>query len=286
MDNFLEPTQPNQNGEDKPRRYYPPPNEAFLVLAATLVMTMIFGAILVTNSGRVGLFMTELLFIFPPIIYLQVKKYDLKRCLRLNKVPLPQLFTSLIIGVALVVFLDEVDRIMNLIFPMPAEVQQALMDFVTLDSWSDYLIVGGGTVFIAAICEESLFRGFMQVSMEAFGSVTKAVLFGALLFALAHFNPWWMLQIVLLGVILGYISWRTNSIFPCMLIHAVHNAIALSVSGSLEGEGWEWYSSGTHVSPEILIFAGALLFLGFKLLIRQTEHTFPSGSDSDETTTA
>lgn len=262
--------------QDQKRPYYPPPNEAFLVLVAALVGTMVVGYLLVNTTGKMGLFLTELLFIFPPIVYLQLKGYDIARCLRWNAVSPRVLFTAFLIGLALIVLLDEADRLMNLIFPMPEDVQEVLLDFVKLETWSDYLLIGSGAIFAAAICEESLFRGFMQVSMEAFGSVTKAVLFGALLFALAHFNPWWLVQILLLGVFLGFVSWRANSVIPAMLIHAMNNGVALFTGGALTGEGWEWYTAGNHVSPAILIFSIALIFLSVKYFLRQTESTFPS----------
>ncbi len=228
-------------------------------MIVALVGTMIAGTLLVNTTGKMGLFLTELLYIFPPIIYLQLKGYDVARCLRWNPVSPRVLVTSILIGLALIVLLDEADRIMNLIFPMPEDVKDVLMDFIKLESFSDYLLVGSGAIIAAAVCEEALFRGFMQVSMEAFGSVTKAVLFGALLFAIAHFNPWWMVQIFLLGVFLGFISWRSNSILPAILIHALNNGIALFTGGVLAGEGWGWYTAGEHVSPAILIFSIALL---------------------------
>ena len=262
-------------GNSQKRPYYPPPNEVFLVLVVSLVGTMIAGAILVNSSGRVGLFLTEILFILPPVIYLQVKRYDIKRCLRWNGVTLPVLFSAFLIGLALIVLLDEADRLVAIIFPMPENIQKVLMEFIQLETPSDYILVWAGAVFAAAICEESLFRGFMQVSMEAFGSVTRAVLFGALLFALAHFNPWWMMQILLLGVFLGFVSWRANSVIPAIFIHGMNNGLALMAGGSLEGEKWAWYNSGQHVSPACLIGAAALLFVGIRFFLRLTETTFP-----------
>lgn len=261
------PEQPSTRPE------YPPPNEAFWVLVIALVGALIGGASL-ANLGKPGLFASELIFLLPPLVYLQVKGYNIKRCLRWNQVNLTVLIATVIIGLSLIVLLDEVDRLVNMIYPMPEELQKILTDFLKLKTFTDYLVVGLGVVLAAAICEESLFRGFLQVSFEAYGSVTRAVLLGSLLFALAHFNPWWMIQILILGVFLGFVSWRSNSAIPGMLIHGMNNGLALLTGGALEGEKWVWYNAGDHVSPSVLITALALLFLGLKYFLRITEFSF------------
>jgi hypothetical protein len=267
--------------EEKPARPpYPPPNEAFLVLVVALASAMITGTLLM-KTGNSAAVLIEVLFIIPPVIYLKIRGYDLRRCLRLHPVPWMQVLWVMMIALALVILLDEADRLINLIFPMPQEVREALQDLFTVKSTSELILVWIGTVFTAAIAEEALFRGFMQVSMEAYRGVTKAVLFSALLFALAHFNPWWMIQILILGVFLGFISWRADSVIPCMVVHGFQNALALLTGGAIEEEKWAWFSSGNHVSPSVLIAAGALLFIGMKAFLRQTEYTF-SAKPPDE----
>lgn len=271
-----------QNGEGRKRPYYPPPNEAFMVLVAALVSALIIGTALAT-LGKGGVFLLEGLFLIPPLIYLHLKRYNIKRCMRWNTVTLPQIFTALLIGLALIVLLDEADRVINIFFPMPAELQELLKDYLKPETFSDYVILFTGTVLVAAICEESLFRGFIQVSMEAYGGITRAVLFSALLFALAHFNPWWMVQILLLGVFLGFISWRSNSAIPSICVHGLNNALALLSGGTIEGEEWAWYNSGKHVAPTVLIASAALLFIGIRLFLRTTEITFPKDTVANET---
>jgi len=265
--------QPPSSEQIPPRLLYPPPQEAFLVLLVSLVAALVGGAALVTLH-KTGVFLTELLFLIPPWIYLRRKGYGLRRCLRWNNVPIALLLAAILIGLSLTVLLDEVDRIVNHFYPMPEELQKVLLDFLELKTLTDYLIIGSGVILAAAICEESLFRGFIQVSLEAYGPVNRAVLFSGLLFSLAHFNPWWMIQILILGVFLGFLSWRSNSSIPGMFIHAINNGLALFTGGSMEGDKWAWYNMGHHVSPVILIAAAALLFVGLKFFARLTEGSF------------
>jgi uncharacterized protein len=268
-----------------PQPLYPPPGEAFLVLVTALVATIMIG-VSTAAMGRVGLFLSEIFFLVPPLFYLKRRGFEIKRCLRWNSVPVTVLISTILIGLALVILLDELDRVMSLVFPMPDDLQKALTGFFALNTWQDYLIVGFGVVVIAAVCEESLFRGFMQLSFEAHGNVTRAVLITALFFAVAHFNPWWMVQILILGVVLGFISWRSGSSFPGMIVHGLNNALALAVGGDTTGSKWGWYNTGHHVSPTILVAAGTMLFLGFKFFLRSTENSFQEDIVPVETPTA
>ncbi|MCX6641577.1 MAG: type II CAAX endopeptidase family protein [bacterium] len=271
--------------DPKPHRLFPPPNEAFLVLFTAVAATLSIG-VLLAKLGNEGIFLSEALFIIPPLIYLKLRKYPIKRCFRWNAISPLTLISTILIGLSLVVLLDEADRLLNMFFPMPQELQQSLNDFLNLQTLKDYLLVGFGVVLAASICEESLFRGFLQLSLEAHGRVNRAVLFGALLFALAHFNPWWMVQILILGVFLGFISWRADSTIPGMVIHGMNNTLAL-FSGGIEPKSQiNWYTWGDHVSPAILIGAAALLFIGLKLFLRTTEMTFSSIAEAHDTSTS
>jgi uncharacterized protein len=271
--------------KEPPKPLYPPTGEAFLVLITALAATIMIG-VSTGAMGRVGLFLSEIFFLVPPIFYLHRRGFEIKRCLRWNSVPLTVFISTILIGIALVIILDELDRVMGIVFPMPVDLQKALTGFFALHTWKDYLIVGFGVVVIAAVCEESLFRGFMQVSFEAHGNVTRAVLITSLFFAVAHFNPWWMVQILILGVVLGFISWRSGSSFPGMMIHGINNALALAAGGDTTGSKWAWYNTGNHVSPAVLVGAGTMLFLGFKFFLRSTENTFIEDIISDETPAA
>ena len=45
-----------------------------------------------------------------------------------------------------------------------------------------------------------------------------------------HFNPFWTIQIYLLGVVLGFLSWKTKSVIPSILLHSLNNGSAYILS--------------------------------------------------------
>ena len=106
----------------------------------------------------------------------------------------------------------------------------------------------------------------MQKGLEkAWGDVTKAILFSSLFFAVIHFNPFWIIQIYLLGVLLGFLAWKTNSIIPCIVFHMIINATSLFFT-SIEDILEPIILWNGHINP-ILIFIGTVSFwYGFKRL--------------------
>jgi len=115
-----------------------------------------------------------------------------------------------------------------------------------------------------------LFRGFLRNALEEKMDITRAVLATAFIFSLFHINPWWLVQIVLLGVILGVMAWKSNSIFPSAMVHAINNAIALIAANLFEGQ-MAFLSWKGHVNPLLLIAAIAGLYIGMVLFYRYSE---------------
>ena len=120
----------------------------------------------------------------------------------------------------------------------------------------------GATIFvcvIAPIAEEFFFRGFIfgglrrwriEVAGRNIGTWVAAVVTG-ILFGLAHTgsaSSQYLIPLGFLGFILCLLRWRTRSLYPCMALHSVNNALALGVNQL----SWS--------APEILgLMAGSLL---------------------------
>ncbi len=83
-------------------------------------------------------------------------------------------------------------------------------------------------VVVAPIVEELQFRGVGYGLLERFGP-TAAVLLVGLAFALVHGLVAGFPVILVFGTGLAYLRSRTDSIYPCMLLHASFNAFGLFV---------------------------------------------------------
>ena len=81
----------------------------------------------------------------------------------------------------------------------------------------------------APLVEELFFRGFVfKGLLHSFLGGTGAVLVTAIVWASIHLQYDWhgMTVIFLAGLLLGYARLKTNSIYPCFLMHALMNLLA------------------------------------------------------------
>lgn len=82
------------------------------------------------------------------------------------------------------------------------------------------------TVVLAPILEETLFRGLIQGSIAERDGAVKGILISALIFGVVHFIPQQAINAFFIGIILGYIYYRTGSLLTVMILHALNNGIS------------------------------------------------------------
>ncbi len=91
-------------------------------------------------------------------------------------------------------------------------------------------------VFVGPLFEELIFRGVLWRSLRARGAVTS-ILVTSLAFALYHGDPAQAIGLLPLALLLGVLR-RAGAIAPCVLAHALNNAVAtlLALTLGLDGE--------------------------------------------------
>jgi membrane protease YdiL (CAAX protease family) len=259
---------------------FPRPLEAFLVIISsfifilliTQIALLIFGATPEgINESSTGLKMLitfgEVGLIFIPIIYIRIKKFSLQKVFRWNPVPLHIILWSIVLGLSISIIGDEMDRLITIIIPAP-EFLDEISEALRINSLADFLILVCGAVLAAAFVEESIIRGFLQKSLEKYQDVTRAVIYASLAWTIIHGVLYWAIQIFLLGIILGLLAWRSNSIVPSAIGHGINNAAAL-LFYNVNQQAFEGvYLWGNHVSPLFLIPALAGLVYGVKAFYR------------------
>jgi membrane protease YdiL (CAAX protease family) len=82
---------------------------------------------------------------------------------------------------------------------------------------------------VAPIVEELTFRGLGYSLLARYGRWTAIILVG-LTFGLAHGLVQAFPLLAAFGAGLAYLRSRVNSVYPCMLVHGVFNAVALVVA--------------------------------------------------------
>ena len=91
-------------------------------------------------------------------------------------------------------------------------------------------------VFIAPFCEEVFFRGFVLTGLLHRIPAGWAIVLSALLFATAHLDPGSFAVLFIIGLALGILRWRTDSLWPGILLHAINNGVgAVSIILVMQG---------------------------------------------------
>lgn len=86
-----------------------------------------------------------------------------------------------------------------------------------------YFIIG----LLAPLAEELVFRGAILRSLLKWNSRPwVAILISAVLFSAAHMNPAQIPHTLLIGLLLGWMYYRTDSIVPGVVFHWVNNTVA------------------------------------------------------------
>ena len=122
-----------------------------------------------------------------------------------------------------------------------------------------FFFVAIGIVGVAAIAEELLFRGFIQRIFQRNMNGALAVVLAGLIFALCHFNLPALPGVAALGVLYGYLFYRTGALWYSIIGHGVYNLVTLL---RLNAATEEEIVSTSVTSPDLgwtLVSLGVLL---------------------------
>jgi sodium transport system permease protein len=84
-------------------------------------------------------------------------------------------------------------------------------------------------VFAAApaLCEEIAYRGFILSGFSRSKRLWMAIGLSALTFGIMHMIPQQVFYASLLGLVIGLIAVRSNSLLPCILFHFIFNSLSV-----------------------------------------------------------
>ena len=118
--------------------------------------------------------------------------------------------------------------------------------------WSSFLV----TAIFAPIFEEWLCRGMILRGLLTKMKPAWAIVISALFFAVIHMNPWQALNAFAIGLIMGYIYYKTGSLWLTMLIHFVNNGTSVLMAQFSSFEDTEFWIDvmplGTYITLSIV----------------------------------
>ena len=171
--------------------------------------------------------------------------------------------TSVIIASAgAIILLSEADNLVRALLPPP---EWIVGIFRELGSTSKHLLASVFLmVIVAPLTEEIMFRGLILRGFLRRFNLAGALVASSLLFGVVHLNPWQFVSASALGLMFAWWYWRTQSLIPSLLGHALTNAMALGnqslpfrIRGFNAGEAF----GGTELQPVWFDALGLLLLV-------------------------
>lgn len=99
---------------------------------------------------------------------------------------------------------------------------------------------------VPAICEETLYRGYVMRAFQKSWGIWPAIILSGLLFGLYHVQLSNLIPLASLGMLFAYITWTTKSILPAMVAHFINNG------GSVLMGTYYPNSAFSEVTPETM----------------------------------
>ena len=136
---------------------------------------------------------------------------------------------------------------------------------------------------IAPVLEEIIFRGVILKGLLVRYSSLKAIVVSSLLFGLVHLNPWQFVSAFGMGIIGGWIFWKTNNLILPIIIH-ISNNLLFALFGMYFGTHYlidtpmqQVFGSQTNqwlaVLVAIALFSGTWYVLARRIRYNTLEHT-------------
>jgi sodium transport system permease protein len=185
-----------------------------------------------------GALVTILLFGGIPLVLASLGRYPFNSSLALRKPKMLAVAAAGLLGLTLwplayeIVIAQQALGIRAMGIDQLASIKQLINEIPEISPW----VLLFTLAIVPGICEELFFRGFLLCSLRSAISPWKAILITSLLFGLFHvitanvLAEWRFLPSTFLGLVLGWLCYRTSSVIPGMFLHVLHNGLLLMLA--------------------------------------------------------
>ena len=173
-----------------------------------------------------------LLVIVPILWYILVNECTIKEAFSRLKLRVERIDMAFLWGIIAAIIIFIVIFILEYVLILmgyQAEELSNIPDIRKLFSWPTMFFLVG----VQPIAEEFFFRGFLFEKIEKFGGGAIAIVATAFLFGLAHMSYGKLFPVImpiLIGLILGYIVYRTKNLYSSIIAHVVFNITVLTIA--------------------------------------------------------
>jgi membrane protease YdiL (CAAX protease family) len=254
-----------------------------------VITLLVFGAQITpqnVNGIRWLTMFGQLVFLLlPTLILAKLATFKSTEFLRLNKVSFLQSVLA-VVGIFSLQQILQVYMVFQDKIPIPQSIQPYLDQMKHMMEEAYKLLAGSSSfpemffvvavvALVPAFSEEILFRGLVQRNLEKSLNTTKGVIITGIVFGAFHLNPFSLVPLAAIGIYLGFLTAKSNSIFSSITAHFFNNFIAILALRFGYGDDDLITGKAAALSAEelsITFFASAVVFvLSIYYFIRVSE---------------
>ena len=174
----------------------------------------------------------------PALLVARLASADILYYMRLRRPSLPSLLVPMV-GVFSLQQMLQVYMVFQGKIPLPPEVEglvnemkeaidRTLVSLLSSHSFPEFLGVVLVIAVIPAVAEEFAFRGLIQRSFEKGIGAVRGIMTSGIIFGAFHLNPFSIVPLMALGVYLGFLAYRANSVWVSAAAHFFNNLIPVA----------------------------------------------------------
>ncbi|MBN2309330.1 MAG: CPBP family intramembrane metalloprotease, partial [Candidatus Hydrogenedentes bacterium] len=201
---------------------------ALLAFVVSSLLVFYIGAYWQSRHLLSGLLVTQWgLILLPTLTLLWYLRVDLRQSLRLHRPSAAAAAATLLIATAWIPLAIQTTSWQNRILPMPESIKEGLGQVFLPDGGAGLCVLLFVVAISPAICEEVLFRGAVLSGLRGRVPAWAAWALAGLLFGMSHYSIHRAPVIILSGVMLAYVVWKSNSLYTGMAAHFMLNAFGV-----------------------------------------------------------
>ena len=222
------------------RKAWPTPAQAYLC-GALILIALFFARFLISEipTGLAGLakmiLLPQMVILIPAVLMACFLTRSPREALRIRKTHWSVLAMAVLLGLTLHPTYLMISSFVQQMSPPTPEMLELMLPLSTLVSESPWWMIVLLMALLPAVCEELAFRGFVFGGLVRQGTL-RAIVLSAFMFGISHGVLQQSIPAFVIGLLIGWVSLRTGSILPCLLIHLTNNSMSTMLQRIAESD--------------------------------------------------
>jgi len=216
-------------------------------------------ALLVTGIAQYSILFGLSLFLIKKWHTKQIKEY-----FYYNRFSLPGVIVGIASAFVIIPVVEFISYWSYLLFPILEKMQKATSGLFTAYNTFEMILLLFVIGVTPAFCEEFLFRGYFQRTLQRKLKTPWHFIISGSIFALFHFQLLSLPALIVIGIYLGFLYYVFRSIYVTIAAHFLYNSTLIILYNSDPGENFFFTAAGNFQLPVVgmafLAFTGLIAF--------------------------